>query len=197
MISKFDTKKIRSYFLKALIVSVIAAAVAGIITLLLGSLDEIGYKILITTATIGVYSIISLCCLTVSESRYTIWGAIGVVAASIALLLALFVIWLGDSNLEILPTIFQCLLVFVIIGVSIAHQSLLLRIIDRTASLARSLTWVTIAIISTVALMLVFPILLSNFNLGDSYWRILGVLAILDVLGTIVTPITNRVAAKN
>ena len=51
----------------------------------------------------------------------------------------------------------------------------------------------TIGFISIVAVMLIFLVLEIIDEPGEYYFRLIGVFAILDVLGTIVTPILHKV----
>jgi hypothetical protein len=53
---------------------------------------------------------------------------------------------------------------------------------------------VTVALIAVVALLLIIPIATDGDvpgENGDSYWRVFGVFAILDVLGTVVLPVMS------
>lgn len=192
--------QLRSYFVKALIGSLVVAAGAGIFTLLFGTFDTVQARILLTTLLIGVYSIISLCCMTVFGGRFGVWGLAGILVTSLSLMLGLSAVWVEwGSNWEVVEQVLRYFAVLGILGISIGHQSLLLRIIDRTAATTKMLIFGTVGVIGLVAAMLVLPLLLEDFDLGDVYWRLLGVLAILDVLGSIVTPViarTNRGASK-
>ncbi|HKX24616.1 MAG TPA: hypothetical protein VJM46_05245, partial [Candidatus Saccharimonadales bacterium] len=73
-----NSTKLRSYFVKALIGSLVVAAGAGIVTLLVGTFDVLQARILLTTLLIGIYSIISLCCMTVFSGRFALWGLLGI-----------------------------------------------------------------------------------------------------------------------
>lgn len=174
------------------------AAGAGILTLLVGTFELVQARILLTTLLIGVYSIISLCCMTVMSGRFAVWGVLGIGVTSLSLLLGLFAVWVDfESNWEVFSQILKYFAVFGILGVSIGHQSLLLRLVGRVNGRTKLLILGTVVVISIVAVMLVLPLLLEDFALGDLYWRLLGVFAILDVLGSIVTPVMARTARHN
>ena len=87
-------------------------------------------------------------------------------------------------------------MISIILSASIAHSSLLLLITSRKTIVNVSLM-LTLLFISIVALMLII-LVLSRFDMNfEFYYRLLGVFAILDVLGTIVTPITLKVTSLN
>lgn len=86
----------------------------------------------------------------------------------------------------------QALLIFIILAGSIAHACLLL-LISPEKSLVRGSLVATIICIAIVACMLIFIVADEFFSGGDFYFRLLGVFVILDVLGTIVTPILHKV----
>jgi len=85
--------------------------------------------------------------------------------------------------------------IFGILSFSFAHANLLLLLGQRRNTVVLGLLYTTVAIIALVALLICLPIATEGDipgSNGDGYWRLLGVLAILDVLGTIVLPITGR-----
>lgn len=195
--SLFNTASLRSYFVKALLASLVVAAGAGIFALLFGTFDIIQGRILLTTLLIGIYSVISLCCMTASSSRFAAWGLIGIGVSTLSLVLGILAVWVDFGNhWDVFAQIAKYFAIFGIIGVSIGHQSLLLRLITRPNASARALVGGTVGVIGIVAAMLVVPLVLENFDLGDPYWRLLGVFAILDVLGTIVAPVVTRVTNR-
>ncbi|MBC7724189.1 MAG: hypothetical protein H7146_05490 [Burkholderiaceae bacterium] len=82
-----------------------------------------------------------------------------------------------------------------ILAVSLAQANLLLVLGERLASLIRWGLIVTVGAIAVVGVMASLPILTDGDIPGefsDGYWRLLGVIAIVDVLGSIVLPIVSR-----
>jgi membrane protein CcdC involved in cytochrome C biogenesis len=86
------------------------------------------------------------------------------------------------------------MIIFIILTVAIAHTSLLLQIKPKTKNIKYSMI-VTIFFISTVTLMLIRSTL-KEYDTTEIEGRLIGVLFILDVLGTVVTPIFNRIPVK-
>jgi hypothetical protein len=193
------TKRLRSYFVKGLLVSLVAAGAMGIWVLLASTFGEVEGKVLLTTLLVGIYSLLSLCSLTLAGKRYEWVGLLGVIVTSVALVAGLLTVWmLGDlfSN----PTLFEILLktfyIFGVTGFSIAHASLLLLLSDKPDSTVQSLLMLTIGALGLVAALLVLPVLNNFQHLPEGYWRILGVLAILDVVGTVATPAIAKFRVK-
>ncbi|WP_268224042.1 hypothetical protein [Sinomicrobium oceani] len=75
-----------------------------------------------------------------------------------------------------------------------AHIALLLHL-KPVNNVEMSLLFITIVFIILVGIMLILPIT-DNFGRIDEYYRFLGVFGILDVLGTIITPVVNTIVAK-
>jgi hypothetical protein len=90
--------------------------------------------------------------------------------------------------------IWRIMVIFIILTVSMAHISLLLQIHTKTHTIKYSL-FGTILFISIVALMLIKGTI-NEFEEKEFFFRLLGVFAILDVLGTIATPILNKISDK-
>lgn len=82
-------------------------------------------------------------------------------------------------------------ILFFILAVSTSHISLLLLIHSENKFVSGALLSTIIAIMFVV-LILIIGVLNSFKDTGEFYVRLLGVFAILDVLGTIVKPILNK-----
>jgi hypothetical protein len=102
-------------------------------------------------------------------------------------------IWASWWNAGDLYRLFFCLM---IIAVSMAHAILLLPLIERGRTV-RTVVDATVGCIAVVALILLYLVLMPEELFGDDglIIRILAVFAILDVLGTIVSPIMAKFLA--
>lgn len=176
-----------------MIISLIISGLLGIIIILLGNNGVIESKVLLTTLSFGVYSLSALCCSLLYEKKRAIFIAIsGIIVSVIGFLYSCFMIW------EIISFTswngFKILILFGILAFSLAHSSLLL-LIKAKKSLTFYFLYSTIGFIWITALMLV--ILICSISIpGEYYFRLLGVFIILDVLGTIVVPIMNKIHSK-
>ncbi|MBS3128062.1 hypothetical protein J4410_02865 [Candidatus Woesearchaeota archaeon] len=178
-------------FLITLIVSLSISALIGIFVFLFGDFGETEFRLLMTTLTIGGYSLTGLCCSVLYEKRkFSILALSGMILSVIGFLFTVLVIWeaigLEDS--------WKTLMICIILAFSTA-QSCLLLLVNPEKTLVKGSLSATIIFISIVALMLIKLVLNEFDDASESYFRILGVFAILDVLGTIVTPILNKVCS--
>jgi signal transduction histidine kinase len=170
------------------------AALMGIVALLTGgSFGEGEGRILLTTLIVGCASICMLCYLATSGTPWAGAGAVGALVLVVPVATSLILTWtdwdLFDSDSETLLKTFG---VGVVAAVTLAQICMLLALAGGRPSLGFVL-W------STVVLAVVLALLVSSLILGqtgaDDLWRLLGVLAILDVLGTLVTIALARFGA--
>jgi hypothetical protein len=187
MLSKADLKRM---FIIGIITSLVLSAGAGIFVLLTGSFDLIDGKILGTTLAIGLFSITSLADLRNFESEqasYRSFALIGLGLSLIALVLVTLIIW-SDTFID-MP--WKPAAVSSILAISAAHASLLLPARGKNAALNSAVT-VTLGMIALVAGLIIYLVLGEDTEVGDMFYRLLGVFAILDVLGTILVPILSK-----
>jgi hypothetical protein len=195
-----NPKQVRSYFVKGLLVSLGVAGLLGIVALLSGEFGMLQGKILLTTLLVGIYSVLCLCCLTLAGKRYEVVALLGVIFSSVALVTGLMLVWIifgdWDTPWQIAEFIWKTFYITGVVGFSLAHQSLLLLLADRPHALVQRLLWYTVIAITAVAAMLIYPVI-DGFDMVDEfYWRLLGVLAILDVVGTIATPVIAKLQSQ-
>lgn len=186
MEQNFNLKKA---FLVTMIIALSISALIGILVFLFGDFGETEFRLLMTTLTIGGYSLTGLCCSVLYEKRrFTPLALSGMVISVIGFLFTVLVLWETidpDDSWKTLMTL-------IILAASTAHSCLLL-LIKYEKSLVNGALSATIIFISIVALMLIVLVQNELNYVSEFYFRLLGVFAILDVLGTIVTPILNKV----
>ena len=178
-------------FLLTMIVSLSISALIGIIIFLFGNFGETEGRLLMTTLTVGGYSLTGLCCSVLFERRtYTGLAVAGMALSVLGFLFTLLVIW-EALDMESEYT-WKGLFLFLILAFSSAHASLLL-LIRSDSGIVKGVLAATIVFIAVVAGMLVW-FTFTGFDIEEEFfYRLLGVFAILDVLGTIVTPILHKV----
>jgi hypothetical protein len=173
-------KDLRRLVVTLVIGSLSVAALLGIIALLGGGeLGETEGQVLLTTVIVGVESIAMLSYLTVSGRSTAMVGLAGALASLVPFGIALALTWGGYDGDAPVWDVFG---VTVTIAATLAQACLLLALDHgrRTALLVGTLVAMT-----AVAAMISNAIV-NGENLGDLYWRSFGVIAILDVLGTVV-----------
>lgn len=175
-----------------IIVSFSLAAIVGIIALLSGDFGETQGRIVLTTLLLGATSITALCHLAIADRAMRIVGFVGLAASTVTLVAGLVLIWRDWDS----PGFDEWLKVFAtagIIAVSFAHANLLLLLAGRRRAVIRIGLMATLAMIAIVAIMIILPILSEGDIPGvgneEWYWRLFGVVGILDVLGTVVVPV--------
>jgi len=183
----------KKVFLITMIVSLSIAALVGIAIILIGRFGEIEARIFFTTLAIGGFSLTGLCSSVLyDKNRYMILAGLGMLVAVLGFLFTTVIIWgdLLDSNLGLWKTT----IIFIILSVGIAHSSLLLLIKSEKTAVNTFLS-LTLLFIFIVAAMLIYMILVE-FDVNDIiFFKVLAVFAILDALGTIVTPILYKVVS--
>lgn len=182
-----DMKDLRRLVVTLVIGSFSLAALLGIVALLGGGdFGETEGRILLTTIIVGVESVAVLCYLSVSGSRWSAVGAVGAAGSLVAFGLALWMTWSemlvdGDGP-------WKAFGIAVTLAASFAQASLLLALCGRTrVNPGLAATLIAVAI---VAVMIVIAIV-DGSGLSDGYWRVFGVIAILDVLGTVILTATG------
>ena len=176
---------VRRWIVRLTIGSFSLAALLGIIALLGGGeFGETEGQILLTTLLVGVVSILVLCYLTTAGRGTQPVGVVGGVVVIAPLLTGLTMIWSGfeEDPGELWVKTFG---IGAIVAATLAHICLLLAPQGRSGSLARRMLMATIGSAALLAAMT--SLLVLDVHPGDDvYYRAVGVVAILDVLGTVV-----------
>lgn len=181
-----ETTNIRRVAATLTIGSFSVAALMGILALLGGG--EFGdgeARVLLTTLIVGCASICVLCYLAVAGTPWAPVGVVGALVLIVPVVTSLVLVWadwdfLGDD----MDGTWKAFGVGVVAAATLAQICLLLALAAGRAARAFVL-W------STVGLAVLLAILVSSVILGkaeaDDLWRFIGVIAILDVLGTLAT----------
>ena len=179
------TAPIRRWIVRVTIGSFSLAALLGIVALLGGGeFGETEGRILLTTLLVGVVSIAVLCYLATAGRPSQPVGVVGGVTAMVPFLTGLLMIW-GDLQNGPGESLLRTFGVGAIVAATLAQVCLLLALGEKAAPLARRLLLGTIALAALVA-VLTSVLVLGYEPGGDGFYRALGVVAILDVLGTVV-----------
>ena len=173
-------KDVRRLVATLVIGSFSIAALFGIIALIGGGeLGETEGKILLTTVIVGVESIAMLCYLAVSGRRTAVVGIVGALVSLVPFGIALALTWGGYDGDDAIWDVFG---VSVTVAATVAHACLLLALHHGRRALLLAGTLIAM----TVVAAMICNAIVNGEDLGDLYWRLFGVVAILDVLGTVV-----------
>jgi hypothetical protein len=168
------------------------SALLGIGIIILDLWNELTLKVMLTTLTIFGFSVPALCCATLRDKTdEKVFPIIGIVTSIIGGLYTLLLLWeIIDYDFWGETDVYKWLIEFIILSASFGHISLMLLINsnDNTVLMTRNGT-----IIVSIALdfLLTFLIFIPDFE-DLVVWQFYAILAILIVLGTIVTPILKK-----
>jgi MFS family permease len=171
-------------------------AAAAIWALITGSFDSTTQRVLATAVAAAVATLSGLAGATVLErdDRRHELGQATISVSAIALLLGVVLIWI--------PTAEDSTAFIRLFGISIAaltactHASLMhsrLRPDDPDA--VRLLTWSAVGAASAGALLISGLLLLATGAVGTGVWRLLGILVVIAVLSTLLTPLARKLAS--
>jgi len=183
-------KDLRRIVIAVVIGSFSVAALLGIAALLSGDFGETQGRVLLTTVIVGVESTVVLCLLALAGHRWVplswLGGAASLVATATALALAWWDgPWDGQSGWDVLFRTFGS---SAILAATSAQLALLVALVlrpGREPGRLGALLGATGVAAGLVAVLAIGPIVTAS-DPGDDYWRLFGVLAILDVLGSVV-----------
>ena len=177
-------------FLLSLVISLSVSALIGVIIFLFGEIGELEFRLLMTTLAIGGYSLTGLCCAALYEKKkIALVSVSGMIVSVLGFIFTFLVIWeIVDGHLE---SIIMDVVTFIILSISLAHASLMLLMTPKTSLVRWSLSF-TLIFIAIVTLMLLYIVVFDVHKLGEFYFRLLGAFGILDVLGTLATPLLHR-----
>jgi hypothetical protein len=180
-----ETFNFKRAFLVGLILALILSAIVGIYIFIKGEFGELENKILITTGSLSVYSLLGLCsALEHGQQKLRLFSVIGMILSLLAFIFSLFIIWQYPQAKGVAET-FMLLTIFTF---SFAHMSLLF-LLKVDSALVKYSLYTTFVFIIIVALMLSFIVIFHYEE--EIFFKFLGVFAILDALGSIVTPLLH------
>jgi hypothetical protein len=180
-----STAPVRRWIVRITIGSFSVAALMGIAALLGGGdFGETEGRVLLTTLLVGVVSIAVLCYLATAGRPSQPVGVAGGVIVLVPFVTGLVMIW-GDLQNGPGEGLLRTFGVGAIVAATLAQVCLLLALGEKAVPLARRLLLGTIALAALVA-VLTSVLVLGYDPHGDGFYRALGVVAILDVLGTVV-----------
>ncbi len=177
-------KKIILYIL---IATFCISAILGISIIVLDLWNDLTEKVLLTTITIFGFSIPTLCCSSLYEKKtHNTFALIGIVVCLLSGLYVVSIVWEIFVNVD---EVFRLFLSGITLSASFAHLSLMLLINNKDEAVIGSRN-ATIVVSVIMDVMILFAVWIEeNFFT----WQLYAIVAILIALGTIVTPILNKV----
>ncbi len=181
---------LKRLFLYTLIASVAASAILGIAVIILGSFGELESRVLMTTFTITLTSILGLACGAYYDSKNArgLPGA-GIAFSLIAAVLGIYMIWAGDDGIS---AIWKSAGTASLLATSCALLCLVsLANLDKRFIWSRHLIYVAVTILSAILLYILW---FEPESSSDFVGRLIGVLSIIIAALTVVTPVFHKLS---
>lgn len=184
--------KLKNIVLKTLISTFIISAIFGILIIVLNLWNDITWKVLLSTIIIFGFSVPGLCCSTTYEKgKNKSFSFFGILICLISCIYFLLLVWeflefefFDDLN-------WSLMLSGILLSSSCGHICLLLAI-NSNNKIVNYFKNGTISLSIIMDVLLLLQIYLDI----ESNWKLLSAIAILIVLGTIVSPLMNRLNNK-
>lgn len=190
LVAEMPSLNLKKFFLYLLIASVALSALIGIGVILFGNFGDFEIKVLLTTMTVTITSILGLACGAYLETgRGKILPICGIAFAVVSCALWIFLVWNGTVHENFFA---RMLLSLTLLAASCSHLSLLsLARLDKRFQWSNPLAQIAVWILTAFLLYLIW--IEKNFA-GDWIPRVIGVLSIVIAALTIVTPVFHRLS---
>jgi hypothetical protein len=205
MPTTFPFGRVRPIMLRVVIASLVVAAVVAIVSIATASFGDTSWRLIGTAVLFTAFALFSWYDADVSSRRSTAFAVVSF-AVSIYLFVAGMVkIWvptrmLADPYGYVAWSAFDGFLGWVLLAliarVALLHVHLVLAIGARLRYAVMSVvTTATLVLVGTLATLLTLPVLFTWLDVHESYWRAVGVVAVLDALGTVLVPLGYQLFA--
>ena len=185
-----DTRRIKRILLRLALVALAVGAVIAIAAIVTGRLDRAEAQILLTDVVVLVYSLFALSVATVA-TRNPLLAAAGWVCCACGTLLALVAIWVWSNDA---PDLYRVMGISFVGAFTLAHDSLLVsRRRESDGPPVRAISAATVAIVSALGILVALAITGIPDRSTPWYLRLLGVIGVLDLLGTVALPIARKI----
>lgn len=183
----------KKIILKTLIGTFITSAILGIFIIFFGLWNVLTGKILLSTAIIFGFSIPGLACAAIYEKeKYKLFSTIGMLTCFISCICFLLLAWEILRETLFFSWFWKFMCSGLLLSASFGHICLLLTI-DSNDKMVNCFKFETIGLSLFMDLLL----LLQIFIRIEFGWKSLSIITILIVLGTIVTPLWNKLNNKS
>ncbi|ROP72283.1 hypothetical protein [Curtobacterium sp. PhB115] len=191
--------RVRPLVFRTIIGAVVAAGLVGIAAVLLGDFGRVAVQLLLTIVVVVVFALLSWYDADVSSRRSGTFAFASVATSMYLLVAGLYKVWLvpadpsgGDGIWLVGERFWHWIWLVGVARVALLHVHLLLVIHRRYPTPAlQVVAKATVGVIALLALLLSIPLLAPDVDYARGYWRLVWVVVILDLLGTVVVPLSN------
>ncbi|WP_285115173.1 hypothetical protein [Leifsonia sp. fls2-241-R2A-40a] len=192
---------VRHLLPRVVIGALIAAALVGVYAVILGRFDETCWRLIGTIALFVFFALISWYDADVSARRAAWFGAVSVITSAYLFGIGLWKVWMPDvrpvdgiAGYEVYDpwwAPFSWFLLVLVTRLGLLHIHLVLNTQRRfTGPVMSKVTVATLVLVGLLTAGLSLPLIWTRTDFGETYWRLLAVVAILDALGTVLIPLT-------
>lgn len=178
--------------------ALIAAAVVSVFWVLLGDENGIVGKAFTTILLLAGFAGITILESNLADRRPAWLALASIISWIAALIIGAFLIWMPspDDYVAFERTFDFVLIVLILQGVLLHVRLYFTSYLRLRTTFSSIVTYVTIALVVILAVMLIVPLLLNEFvDFSDMYWRVVVALAILAAVGTALVPLVNALFA--
>lgn len=178
----------KQLFQWGMIVSLIISGLLSILILLIGDMDDTQVKIIFTSLSIAGFSITGFCNAVLIEKMKNRFGYAGILSSVLAFIHLIVLIWfkIDFFNHE---WFVKLTVSSIVAAVATAHISLML-LISQNDKAVKASQYLTIASSIATSSLIISAIFAEYFE--DAMGRAIGIFSVLTAVGTVVTPILNR-----
>ena len=191
---------VRHLLPRVVIGALIAAALVGVYAVILGRFDDTCWRLIGTIALFVFFALISWYDADVSARRAPWFGAVSVVTSVYLFGIGLWKVWVPDvqpvdgvygSSYDPWWQPFSWFLLVLVTRIGLLHLHLVLNTQRRfTGPIMSKVTVATLVLVGLLTAGLSLPLIWTRVDFGETYWRLVAVVAILDALGTVLIPLT-------
>ncbi|MEZ3160635.1 hypothetical protein AB1K54_08810 [Microbacterium sp. BWT-B31] len=178
--------------------ALVAAALVCVVWVLIGPSNGIIGRAFLTILLLAAFAGVAILDAHLAPKRPA-WFALASMASwVIALLIGAVLIWMPERySFSGFERFLKFLLIVLILQLALLHLRLLTKGHARyVTTFTRAVTIVTIVLVVGLAVMLIVPIVLSEWvDFSDLYWRIVVAVTILAAVGTALIPLVNALFA--
>lgn len=185
---------LKRLFLYTLIGSVAVSAVLGIGVILFGTFGEFEGRVLATTFTITLTSILGLACGAYYDSKNArVLPTVGIVFSLIAAVLTIYIVWAGEPGGA--EAIWKSTATAALLATACALSCLIsLATLDARFMWSRYTIYGCVSVLSAILLYILW---FEPESSGDVVARVIGILSIVIAALTVVTPVFHKLSHKD
>jgi hypothetical protein len=206
MTTPFPFGRIRPIMLRVVIGSLVVAAVVAIVSIATANFGDTSWRLIGTAVLFTAFALFSWYDADVSSRRSAAFAVVSFGVSIYLFVAGMVKIWaparVVTDSYDYEPWSpfdgFGGWLVLVVIArVALLHVHLVLATGARLRYRVMSVvTAVTLVLVSMLAVLLTLPVLVTSLDPGEPYWRLVGVVAVLDALGTVLVPLGYQLFAR-